>query len=90
MILAHHKLNLIPSLNRWVDVSGFGEIGVFLYALCSEVFGECRWVVYGTFMEKVGQANKRLNPTSTALLVLCFFATHAQNNQLRSSGLAGR
>ena len=35
-------------------------------------------------------ANKQLNPTSTALLVLCFSATLAQNNQLRSGGLAGR
>lgn len=34
--------------------------------------------------------NKRLKPTSTALLVLCFFATLAQNNQLRSGCLAGR
>jgi len=34
--------------------------------------------------------NKQLKPTSTALLVLCFFATLAQNNQLRSGGLAGR
>jgi len=34
--------------------------------------------------------NKRLKPTSTALLVLCFFATLAQNKQLRSGGLAGR
>ena len=34
--------------------------------------------------------NKRLKPTSTALLVLCFTATLAQNNQLRSGGLAGR
>jgi len=35
-------------------------------------------------------ANKQLKPTSTALLVLCFSATLAQNNQLRSGGLAGR
>lgn len=35
-------------------------------------------------------SNKQLNPTSTALFVLCFFATLAQNNQLRSGGLAGR
>jgi len=34
--------------------------------------------------------NKQLKPTSTALLVLCFSATLAQNNQLRSGGLAGR
>ena len=34
--------------------------------------------------------NKPLNPSYTALLVVCFFATLAQNNQLRSSGLAGR
>ncbi len=34
--------------------------------------------------------NNQLKPTSTALLVLCFFATLAQNNQLRSGGLAGR
>ena len=34
--------------------------------------------------------NKQLNPTSTALLILCFTATLAQNNQLRSGGLAGR
>ena len=34
--------------------------------------------------------NKRLNLTSTALLVLCFFATLAQNNQLRFGSLAGR
>ncbi|WP_016958004.1 hypothetical protein [Catenovulum agarivorans] len=36
------------------------------------------------------EVNKQLKPTSTALLVLCFSATLAQNNQLRSSGLAGR
>lgn len=34
--------------------------------------------------------NKQLNPTSTALLALCFNATLAQNNQHRSGGLAGR
>lgn len=34
--------------------------------------------------------NKRLNPTYTALLVLCFSATLAQNKQLRSGGLAER
>lgn len=34
--------------------------------------------------------NKQLNSTSTALLALCFNATLAQNNQLRSGGLAGR
>ncbi len=34
--------------------------------------------------------NKQLNPTSTALLILCFSATLAQNNQLRSGELAGR
>ncbi|MCX2833203.1 hypothetical protein, partial [Microbulbifer thermotolerans] len=34
--------------------------------------------------------NNQLNPTSTALLVLCFSATLAQNNQLRFGGLAGR
>jgi hypothetical protein len=50
----------------------------------------CWWVIRRTFTEKVGQANKRLNPTSTALLVLCLSLTLAQNNQLRSGGLAGR
>jgi hypothetical protein len=35
-------------------------------------------------------ANKRLKPTSTALLVLCFSATLAQNNLLSSGGLAER
>jgi len=34
--------------------------------------------------------NKQVKPTSTALLILCFSATLAQNNQLRSGGLAGR
>jgi len=34
--------------------------------------------------------NKQLKPTFTALLILCFSATLAQNNQLRSGGLAGR
>jgi hypothetical protein len=34
--------------------------------------------------------NKRLNLTSTALLVLCFSATLAQNNQLRFGSLAER
>ncbi|SBS37996.1 hypothetical protein MSP8886_04351 [Marinomonas spartinae] len=34
--------------------------------------------------------NKQLKPTSTALFVLCFSATLAQNKQLRSGGLAGR
>jgi hypothetical protein len=34
--------------------------------------------------------NNRLNPTYTALLVLSSSATLAQNNQLRSSGLARR
>jgi hypothetical protein len=33
--------------------------------------------------------NKQLKPTSTALLVLRLNATLAQNNQLRSGGLAG-
>ncbi len=33
-------------------------------------------------------ASKQLKPTSIALLVLCFFATLEQNNQLRSSGLS--
>ena len=35
-------------------------------------------------------ANNQLNLTSTALLVLCFFATLAQNYQLHSGSLAGR
>ncbi|WP_460225891.1 ExbD/TolR family protein [Aurantivibrio infirmus] len=34
--------------------------------------------------------NKRLKRTSTASRVLCFLATLARNNQLRSGGLAGR
>jgi len=34
--------------------------------------------------------NKQPKPTATPLLVLCFNATLAQNNQLRSGGLAGR
>jgi len=34
--------------------------------------------------------NNQLNLTSTALLVLRFHATLAQNNQLRSGSLAGR
>jgi len=33
---------------------------------------------------------KRVRFPSTALFVLCFFATLAQNKQLRSGGLAGR
>jgi hypothetical protein len=41
-------------------------------------------------MVVVKTSNNQLKPTFTALLVLCFFATLAQNNQLRSGGLAGR
>lgn len=41
-------------------------------------------------MIQATKLNKRLKPTSTALLVLRFNATLAQNNQLRSGGLAGR
>jgi hypothetical protein len=41
-------------------------------------------------MQVQASYNKRLNLTSTALLVLCFSATLAQNNQLRFGSLAER
>ena len=39
---------------------------------------------------RVNNHNNQLNPTSTALLVLCFSAALAQKNQLRFGVLAGR
>jgi hypothetical protein len=41
-------------------------------------------------MKQCCEANKRLNLTSTALLVLCFSATLTQKNQLRFGSLAER
>ena len=40
--------------------------------------------------DRVVAHNKQLNPTSTALIVLCFTATLAQNNQPSSGPLAER
>ncbi|MCP3429551.1 VRR-NUC domain-containing protein [Opacimonas viscosa] len=91
-----------PELSEEVCIALFEAIDVEVFISLAERFSEDSYnyrsgwpdltLVRGKevrFVE-VKTHNKQLKPTSTTLLVLCFFATLVQNNQLRSGSLAGR